>query len=70
MHSKNGREIKLGDTLVVSNGNYSYVGVAVQLVPNATSCNLYVVPLQNAQCTTAKECVHLSDALKAPAAEE
>jgi len=66
MHSKNGREIQRGDKLLVKNGNYSYTGVVAETIPGATSCNVQVVPLCNAQSANASDCIHLEDAFAAP----
>jgi len=63
MHYKNGREAKLGDRILVPNGHYTFVGVVAELIPGATSCNLYVVPLKSAQLSNAKDCVLVEDAL-------
>lgn len=65
MHSKNGRPINVGDKLLVPNGNHTFVGVVVQTMPNAHSCNVYVVPLRDVQLNTAGECLHVDDILAA-----
>lgn len=51
----------MGDKVLVPNGNYTFVGVVVQTVPGATSCNLYVTPLANTQLTNANACLHVED---------
>lgn len=63
MHYKNGREAKLGDKVLVPNGNYTFVGVVTQLVAGSDTCNLYATPLQNTQLANCKDCVHVEDAL-------
>ncbi len=63
MHYKNGREVKMGDKVLVPNGNYTFVGIVTQLIPGASTCNLYAVPLGNAQLATSRDCVHLEDAM-------
>jgi len=65
MHYKNGREVRVGDRVLVPNGNHTFVGVVVQTVPNATSCNLYAVPLRDTQLASAKDCLNLEDVMAA-----
>ena len=59
------RSKKLETKLSFRNGNYTFVGIVVQSVPGATSCNLYVTPLQGTQLTSAGECLHLDDVMAA-----
>lgn len=61
MHYKNGREAKVGDKVLVPNGNYTFVGVVVQTVAGSDTCNLYAVPLQNTQLANCKDCLHIDD---------
>jgi len=61
MHYKNGREAKVGDKVLVPNGNYTFVGVVAETVPGASSCNIHVVPLRNSQIANCGDCTHLAD---------
>lgn len=64
MHYKNGREAKVGDKVIIPRGNDSFIGVVVELLPGAETCNLYAVPLRDVQLAdSCKDCVHLEDAL-------
>lgn len=63
MHYKNGREAKVGDKVLVPNGNYTFVGVVAEIQPGSTTCNMQVQPLRNVQAATCGDCIHLDDAL-------
>ena len=61
MHYKNGREVNIGDKVLVPNGNYTFVGIVASVRSGASSCNLGVVPLANSQSATAVDCLHIDD---------
>lgn len=68
MHYKNGREAKVGDQVVARDYNgTAFAGVVVKTIPGTDACNLQVVPLRDHPHTyTAKECLHIDDALTVP----
>jgi hypothetical protein len=68
MHYKNGREAKIGDTVLAKNWNgQPYTGLVTSITPGSTSCNAVVIPLPvvNGQNVTLGDCLHTEDAIKA-----
>ena len=64
MHFRNGREAKIGDQII--GRNYSgtpIAGVIVSQTSLGDTCNINVVPLRDGMTMTAKECLHIDDAL-------
>jgi hypothetical protein len=66
MHYKNGREAKIGDTIVAKEWNgVCHTEVVVAATADSESCNLYTIPIpQNTNCRTASEVLHAEDAIK------
>lgn len=71
MHYKNGREAKVGDEVIVFNGDRpNLLGLLVSATPGSTSCNGRVLPMpvNNAAYVTIGDCLHVEDvAQKVPA---
>ena len=65
MHYKNGREAKVGDHVVGRSYSGPSSGVVVSAQAGSDTCNLQVLPVTpaNLVCMTAKECLHIDDAL-------
>lgn len=67
MHSKSGKEIKLGDVIVARNWQQQpFTGLVVGLTPGSTSCNISVIPLpaQGAQTLNAHDVLHQEEAIQ------
>jgi hypothetical protein len=68
MHYKNGREVKLGDQVVGKDcaGNIQS-GTVIKATAGSDTCNLVIVPPGTpALYATAKECLHVDDAMNVP----
>ena len=70
MHYKNGREAKVGDSVVGKDWNGFPVSGVVVKTTEGEGCNLYVMPTgtQGVPVYTAGEFIHLDDALDPTAA--
>lgn len=67
MHYKNGREAKVGDAVVCRDYNgLPLAGVVVKTLATTNTCNLQVVPIDQARTFTASECLHIDDAMELP----
>ena len=71
MHYQNGREVKVGDSVVGKGYDGTPIaGVVVKTIPGATTCNISVVPVQTCMPTyNSGEFLHVEDAF-APKKEE
>lgn len=65
-HSKTGRLIEGGDTIVsVYEGGMNAAGIVVKVTPGAESCNVLVAPLgTNLAYVNAKDCIHADELSK------
>jgi hypothetical protein len=64
MHYANGREAKVGDQVVGRDwAGRAVSGVVVRTVPGNETCNIDIVPAQNAATYTSKEFLHVDDAV-------
>lgn len=64
MHYKNGREAKVGDTVVnFINNKPHMLGLLIEANPGGTTCNGKVLPapVNNACYVTIGDCVHIDD---------
>jgi hypothetical protein len=62
VHYKNGREVNIGDKVVVMEYGRPIGGIVVEAHPRAETCNLMIVPTPlNTHCVTASECLHADD---------
>jgi hypothetical protein len=66
MHYRNGREVKVGDPVVGTDGSYPKAGVVVRIEAGCGTCNITIARLEDLQmCLTASNFLHLEDALPA-----
>lgn len=68
MHYANGREAKLGDTVIHSpQGKPELLGTLVEIQASSTSCNGRVIPKPyNAAYVTLRDCIHVDDVNRKP----
>lgn len=63
MHYQNGREVKIGDSVVgKDHGGNVTAGIVVGMTPGAQACNIKVVPANQWATYTAGEFLHADDA--------
>ncbi len=64
MHYKNGREAKIGDTVVVLEGSKpALLGLLIEANGTSTTCNGRVLPkpIHSAAYVTIGDCLHVDD---------
>jgi hypothetical protein len=64
MHYKNGRQVVIGDKVIVKDWNDNIVsGIVVKVLPTADTCNILISPINpNGILTfTASEALHIDD---------
>lgn len=65
MHYKNGREAKVGDTIIANYNGLPIAAIVGKANAQANTCNLQAFPIHHNEFfwATAKECLHTDDAL-------
>ena len=63
MHYRNGREAKQGDLVVTRGWTGVYAGVVVKTTEGCDTCNLTVQPVNSPITVSAKDCLHIDDAM-------